>query len=1191
MFIKQIVIQGFKSFRDQTIVEPFNPHHNVIVGANGSGKSNFFFAIRFVLSDHFSSLSDTDRKRLLHEGAGNVLSAYVEVIFDNSDARIPYDSDEVIIRRTIGLTKDEYSLGRKSSSASDVFALLEAAGFSRSHPYYIVQQGKVEALATMTDAGRLGVLHEIAGSAVYQLRREESLKILDSSRADKERIDESLERVDERLSELNSEKNELKEYQELDKKKRALEHVVYNNSLNTVRAQIDHVEVTRRHELSKANEDNLRAHETAELIRNKESELATITTKASTLKSLLTQLEDEKNDLVRRKAQLSLDLDQSKEIHRVKTTELTQLTTEYDNLCTDINTYDQELNLIVKPQLDGAIEAEKASHQLLQTSESRINELLGRSGRFRQFADTDSRDQWLNNQIDKVKNEINLLERFIHDLKEEVLNYEADVANNSQDVDNCKSKITDINTRMIEIQSNLSGLSSERSNLIAKIKDFHRQEASVFASLENIRETKEKENRHLFSQIPRGIAKSLDLIMDLSKNKRLEGIYGPVIDLFSTDPALFSAVESIAKNQLFHVVVEDDDVVSSAIKILQRHKTGRITFVPLSSLRPPPNISVSSEDYFSLLSRLNFEEKFRPVFSQIFGKSLVCRDLELAVSVSSEKNADCVTIDGDLVSRKGVLTGGYNQVRTNRLSIHHRLQESRHQESETERDLNQLESNRRLTEEQLSTLVANISILEQEKNKLRSELESLSTHSSTMTVEIDRLKSLLSTKQSALESSQSNLIGLNRDLSSFQSELGKPLKDKLSSEESRELTQLKSTVETIKNTLPEKTKKRVDLETQFNRLKAFLSSNLLLRKSDMESKIANINSSLIDLSPESNINSELTNLNNQIQNLDAKIQESRDSVLAFNSSKLLLEDELDSLKSASLEYGTALQTEGQEVERLFIEKNSLLTKKDELQRKIRDLGSVSLELTRSFSEYSTNALNLELSKVNMSLKKFSHVNKKALEQFVNFTEKRDQMLSKRQELIDGERSIKELVEHLDHQKDACVESTFAKISENFAQVFTEIVPNGYGYLEAIKNNDNQMIGISVKVSFTGRGDVFLMEQLSGGQKSIVALSLIFSIQKCDLAPFYLFDELDAALDDQYRLAVARLISKMSRGQGDTPGCQVICTTFRPEIIEHGDRHYLVSLRNKVSTIRVASAEDCLDLIRQLPENAPVPMES
>ncbi|CAG2123504.1 unnamed protein product, partial [Medioppia subpectinata] len=137
MYIKQVIINGFRSYREQTVVEPFSARHNVIVGRNGSGKSNFFYAIQFVLSDEFSHLRPDQRQQLLHEGPGQrTMIAYVEIIFDNSDNRLPIDEVAVTLRRQIGLKKDQYYLNKKIVTRSDVMNVLESAGFSRSNPYY-----------------------------------------------------------------------------------------------------------------------------------------------------------------------------------------------------------------------------------------------------------------------------------------------------------------------------------------------------------------------------------------------------------------------------------------------------------------------------------------------------------------------------------------------------------------------------------------------------------------------------------------------------------------------------------------------------------------------------------------------------------------------------------------------------------------------------------------------------------------------------------------------------------------------------------------------------------------------------------------------------------------------------------------------------------------------------------------------
>lgn len=261
VYIKQITVQGFKSYKEQTIIDTFSPKHNVVVGRNGSGKSNFFAAIRFVLSDAYTHMSREERQALLHvrppspvllmclidqEGSGTaVMSAYVEIIFDNMDNRFPTGKEEVILRRTIGLKKDEYSLDKKSASKSDVMNLLESAGFSRSNPYYIVPQGRVTTLTNAKDSERLALLKEVAGTQVYEQRRTESLKIMEETTQKRTKIDDLLKYIEERLAELEEEKEELRDFQEKDKERRCLEYTIYSREQTEINNALEEIEDSR----------------------------------------------------------------------------------------------------------------------------------------------------------------------------------------------------------------------------------------------------------------------------------------------------------------------------------------------------------------------------------------------------------------------------------------------------------------------------------------------------------------------------------------------------------------------------------------------------------------------------------------------------------------------------------------------------------------------------------------------------------------------------------------------------------------------------------------------------------------------------------------------------------------------------------------------------------------------------------
>lgn len=229
-----LTIHGFKSFRDTVLVDGLSPRANVVVGRNGSGKSNFFAAIRFVLGDAYTSLSREERHALLYDASGatsTTLSAYVEIVFDNRDARFPVGGDEIVLRRTISLAKDEYTIDRRSATKAEVANLLESAGFSRSNPYYIVPQGRITHLTNASDAERLALLKDVAGTQVYEQRRAESMELLRATDTRYNGSSDLLAQIDARITELSREQSELQKFHERDRERRALEYTIYQREL------------------------------------------------------------------------------------------------------------------------------------------------------------------------------------------------------------------------------------------------------------------------------------------------------------------------------------------------------------------------------------------------------------------------------------------------------------------------------------------------------------------------------------------------------------------------------------------------------------------------------------------------------------------------------------------------------------------------------------------------------------------------------------------------------------------------------------------------------------------------------------------------------------------------------------------------------------------------------------------------
>ncbi|XP_076939698.1 structural maintenance of chromosomes protein 3-like [Bidens hawaiensis] len=243
MYIKQVIIEGFKSYEEQIAIEDFNPKVNCLVGANESGKFNIFHAIRFVISDPFQNPCVEDRLAFLHEGAGQtVLPAFVEIVFDNTDNRIPVDNKEVRLRRTIDTKKDEYYWDGKHITKTEAKNLLESAWFSLSNPYYVVQQDNMASLALMNDSERLDLLMEISGIRVYEGSRLETLKMLQENGNARNQIIQILQYLGEKLSELDEQKAELKKYQQLDNLRKSLEYTIYDKEVNDARRELTEID-------------------------------------------------------------------------------------------------------------------------------------------------------------------------------------------------------------------------------------------------------------------------------------------------------------------------------------------------------------------------------------------------------------------------------------------------------------------------------------------------------------------------------------------------------------------------------------------------------------------------------------------------------------------------------------------------------------------------------------------------------------------------------------------------------------------------------------------------------------------------------------------------------------------------------------------------------------------------------------
>ncbi|KAM3300652.1 hypothetical protein ACQJBY_041589 [Aegilops geniculata] len=502
MYIKKVIIEGFKSYREETSTEPFSPKVNVVVGANGSGKSNFFHAIRFVLSDMFQNLRSEDRGALLHEGAGHsVVSAFVEIIFDNSDNRIPVDKEEVRLRRTVASKKDEYYLDGKHVSKTEVMNLLESAGFSRSNPYYVVQQGKIASLTLMKDSERLDLLKEIGGTRVYEDRRRESLKIMQETANKRKQIDQVVRYLEERLRELDEEKEELKKYQQLDKQRRSLEYTILDHELNDARNELASMDDNRRQISERMSQADNEVVELRERVKSLEKEIKASTKGINETKSEKDDAEKKRTEALKVVSQIELDLRDLKDRISSEKRAKDEAVRELNSMRKESEKSKSELAQISKVHAAKLKEEEDISKSIMDR-EKRLSILYQKQGRATQFKNEAARDEWLRKEIHDLERVLLSNRKQESLLQDESQKLKDEINKLTNHIESRRSESSKLEAVLADKQKNHNDFTKQKNALQDERKSFWKEENSVTAEIDRLKEDLVKAQKSLDHATP-----------------------------------------------------------------------------------------------------------------------------------------------------------------------------------------------------------------------------------------------------------------------------------------------------------------------------------------------------------------------------------------------------------------------------------------------------------------------------------------------------------------------------------------------------------------------------------------------------------------------------------------------------------------------------------------------------------------
>lgn len=1173
MHIKRIVIQGFKTYKNTTVIDLISPEFNVVVGRNGSGKSNFFSAIRFALSDAYTHMTREERQGLIHEGNGTVMSAYVEIVFDNTDRRLPINRDEVTVRRTIGLKKDDYSLDGKNATRSDIMNLLESGGFSRANPYYIVPQGKITSLTNSKDAERLALLKDVSGAKVFELKLKESKKEMANSNMKRQRIDETLSSINDRLGDLQIESNDLKQFQDLDKNRKIFAYNLYDRELNDLNNEISGLELQYEENLDKS-----------------QAELNELETREKICKRLNEEIDELKGDVKILKVENHQNVEYYESLLltiSAKEVELKELNVMYDKAVNSqadkeeaIKKYQSSINKSrdhikqYKPKLVELHQQETAIKGKLIELTTKQRALYSKQNRFSKFSDKKTRDKWIQGQIVKFQKDLAIKEVEIARLDDNISNKREVIKGLEIKLEEMKKVYEEQEMQKTEqlktLKKEIAQLKYTINEISDKRKFYWREEIKLKSINDSLNNDLLKAKAVVNQTMDRQQLKGLDALEEIVKRLRLtDSVYGPLIKLFTVSDKYKMATEVIAGNSLFHVVVDTDETASLLMEELVRTKSGRVTFIPLNRINPPNNVQYPDPNEYqcvALIKKIKFDNpKINKAINHVFSKTIVVSELSKGSELAKSFNLNAITLDGDKVER-GSLSGGFRDYKQSRLdAIKHQILK-----------YESLQENNQLIKECQANLEEINQKFTRHNSELQNHLKAMDEITSRSFSDVNNVKNQLFDNEQQLKSLESNyeaVLSIKQSLvtniEQHKVEMASPFSE-LDQQELNTLQQLKREIDKYEKDLTKVINENSEIESKL----ATLETELLTCQNNIR-QLEQMN--VVEQQSVEQEQHEVQRLKNQLQQIKMSIDQSNETIETINDQINRKQQEVNKVNSSQIELITKIEGLRKTVETSLNKKLLLTTRKDELNKKLSDIGVLPEEAfdVSKFENIDNSELYERLTNINTQLTKYSHINKKAIEQYEVFTSQRDDLLQRRQELDDSKQSIETLIDNLSLQKDQAIEKSFNNVATSFSRIFKQLVPSGAGKL-IITRDATDYTGVSISVSFNSTDDEQqLIEQLSGGQKSLCAITLILAIQSCDPAPFYLFDEIDANLDTQYRTAVAAMIRELSAR------AQFICTTFRPEMLAVADKFYGVTFNNKVSTVGEISRNDATDFIEGL----------
>lgn len=1186
MYLKMLEIQGFKSFPEKTVIE-FHEGITAIVGPNGSGKSNVTDAIRWVLGEQsIKTLRGSRMQDVIFTGTQSRRAmgyAEVTMVIDNSDGKLDVDYSEVAVtRRLYRSGESEYSLNKTPCRLKDIVGLFMDTGIGRDG-YSIVGQGRVDEILSNKSEDRRKVFEEASGIVKYKTRKEESERKLENTKQNLVRINDIISEIEDRLEPLEEQSVKANKYLNLRDELKSIEVALFLEKIERYTQKFDEYSQEYSDIQKQINEYNFRLEklksqnrEYTDSIKSIDEELEnfkeSLETTTDGIKEFESQIKFNNERIDQLKTKINIINEEGVsfdgEIAKISE-ELSEKRKKEEYLNGQLEKYREEMSINeskMEEIIETLNESEKKAEELKQRLEELTESLYDKK-----------------NQAGQTRAQTEMIENRDKSLDSEITTLISEKDKLTLEKEECEDLLLEINKRYDEkckkLEQMRSSLEKAKKDCDKTIADIENKKSGLANAQYRIKMLSELEESMA------GYSEAVKSIMQKHSEDKtfFPGIKGTVADLIKVPERYETAIETALGSSIQNIVTENESIASELIDYLKKNRLGRATFLPVASIRGKrlDNKILTGlrkmEGFIGIASELvEMPRQMSNILDNLLGRIVVARNLEYAITLSGKLGYSfrTVTLDGEVVNPGGSLTGGYYRKKGPGLIGRTReIEELKKHVQKEEKEITKL--NESLPEKK--------NILAEKAKELNDFEHGLNDDSHEKIREESRLASInqdISRSEGRIKMLQAEKDQLKNQSEKVDSEV-KALEAE-AVEIDKSIAEIKEEIEKTRVAGKEEERKRDELREHVSDLKLSVNSveeSLIAAKEiteriekEKQSYLGNVKKSETEKQKASQDIERLESENERIKtNIDEKSEE-KDELTAKNEELSEKKRELEGRMSEFYEkYEKNSETIGNlrtELAKCEVKKGRMESALDEVKNKLWEEYELTYDNAGKWKADSGEQVSQKkVNELKAEIKELGDININSIEEYKTTSERYEFLKKQRDDIeLSKDKLINMIADITEEMKKRFMEH-FKVINENFKIVFSELF--GGGMAQIILGDENDVLNCNIDIHAQPPGKKLQnMLLLSGGERCLTAIALLFAILKLRPSPFCVLDEIEAALDDANIVRFSEYIRNYSDES------QFILVTHRKGTMEAADMLYGVTMQERgISKILSMKMED------------------